>query len=953
MENNVIEKAEYLKETKNLIKQALQEQGADISDTDPFRAFASIISNLKISSGDDAIKIKTGEEIDNMTSEDTLICICSKEYSYIDYDGVLVEYKRGVIYEVINGSANKLLFDTDTTNYRDLGNKPSINGVELINNKSLTELGIQPKGDYALKKDLPRNTSELNNDAGYLTEYTETDPTVPDYVKNITQEEIEKWNTPFEELDPTIPQHVKDITEDDIDKWNASEDYKNLKNKPLINGVELNENKSLEDLGIQPKGEYITEETDPTVPDYVKNITQEDIDKWNSGGDVNVEETDPTVPSHVKSITQEDIDKWNSGGIAEETDPTVPEHVKAITEEDIAKWNSGGDINIDDATRRVWSYSPAFKTDPTPNMWSLISNTVYTDKIPKGKYLILYRATVGAGDYSGSTGISTITGGLDGVRLDNTTRNSVPLVNGLLSTGQALYYAEFTEEKTHTLDVYSYANITVGIGGVIIDVIRIGDVAGGEGLTVLPIASKDDLGAIKAGDYLKVDEDGTLHVTLDGSDGTIITTNNNSRLRDGKYNVIAVNHRGYSTVAPENTLPAYIMSKEKGFNYAECDVSFTSDGVAVLLHDATIDRTSDGSGSVSNMTYEQLLQYDFGSWKSDEYTGTKIPTFEEFITLCKNIGLHPYIELKSNGNYTQEQIVEIVNMVKKNGMKGNVTYISFNKTYLEYIKQADRQARLGYLISNITQEIVEDTLSLRSGINEVYLGANYSNLTDDKVNTSISYNIPLEIWTVNDENIIKNMNSYISGVTSDSLIAGQILSGISDTTISEETDPTVPQHVKDITEEDIARWNSGIGSGSSVNVDALPIGSVLLYNGDEIPEGYIELEDYEPTYSIEEKVIGTWIDGRPIYRKVIVTTTPSTENSWVDVAIGVDNIKEYIRYDAKFETSGLTYFADIFEDSTHKFMAVAKSNAIAMLVGSSGWCSKPVTLILEYTKTTD
>ena len=136
-------------------------------------------------------------------------------------------------------------------------------------------------------------------------------------------------------------------------------------------------------------------------------------------------------------------------------------------------------------------------------------------------------------------------------------------------------------------------------------------------------------------------------------------------------------------------------------------------------------------------------------------------------------------------------------------------------------------------------------------------------------------------------------------------------------------------------------------------IDNLPIGSVIAFDGDEIPEGFEEVEEYMPIYSLEEKVIGTWINGLPIYRKVIVTTTPSTANSWSDVPIGIDNIKEFISYSARFETSGLTYFADIFEDSTHKFMAVAKSNAIAMMVGTSNWCSKPVTLILEYTKAID
>lgn len=239
--------------------------------------------------------------------------------------------------------------------------------------------------------------------------------------------------------------------------------------------------------------------------------------------------------------------------------------------------------------------------------------------------------------------------------------------------------------------------------------------------------------------------------------------------------VKAVNHRGYSAGAPENTLPAYVLSKKKGFKYAECDVAFTSDGIAVLLHDDTIDRTSDGSGSISSLTYEQLLTYDFGSWFSSEYAGTKIPTFEEFIKLCKHIDLHPYIELKSSGNYTQEQIASIVDVVKANGMKGKVTYISFNSDFLKYVKSTDANARLGYLSSTATDSVITTVTSLRSGSNEVYAGVNYTALTDNFISNCIVDSIPLEIWTVNDVGYIRNMNSYISGVTSDSLIAGDIL----------------------------------------------------------------------------------------------------------------------------------------------------------------------------------
>lgn len=240
-------------------------------------------------------------------------------------------------------------------------------------------------------------------------------------------------------------------------------------------------------------------------------------------------------------------------------------------------------------------------------------------------------------------------------------------------------------------------------------------------------------------------------------------------------NVKAINHRGYSKGAPENTIPAYILSKQNGFTYVECDVSFTSDGVAVLLHDATIDRTSDGTGNINEMTYAEVLRYDFGSWFNTSYTGVKIPTFTEFITTCKGLGLHPYIELKTSGGYTQEQISQIINEVEFCGMRGRVTYISFKFEYLEWVKLADNEARLGYVTNSLSDTIIAQAASLKTDFNDVFIDTQLNYVKDEWVSKLVENDIPVEVWTVNNANFIKNMHRYISGVTSDSLIAGKVL----------------------------------------------------------------------------------------------------------------------------------------------------------------------------------
>ena len=237
----------------------------------------------------------------------------------------------------------------------------------------------------------------------------------------------------------------------------------------------------------------------------------------------------------------------------------------------------------------------------------------------------------------------------------------------------------------------------------------------------------------------------------------------------------AIAHRGYSIEAPENTLPAYRLAKEKGFNYGECDVAFTKDGVAVLLHDSSIDRTSDGEGRIENLTYEELLQYDFGSWFSEEYAGLKIPTFEQFLDVCKEIDLKPYIELKSSGSYTKEQITSLVDMVEEKGMSEVSTWISFKYDYLVYVKEADETARLGYLSSEFEDDDLQKALSLRTGKNDVFLDLGFMYTFSWCIRKCKKENMPVEVWTLNEEILIKIMHPYISGVTSDYLIANKVL----------------------------------------------------------------------------------------------------------------------------------------------------------------------------------
>lgn len=239
--------------------------------------------------------------------------------------------------------------------------------------------------------------------------------------------------------------------------------------------------------------------------------------------------------------------------------------------------------------------------------------------------------------------------------------------------------------------------------------------------------------------------------------------------------VLSIAHRGFSDVAPENTLPAFKLAKEKGFNYAECDVQFTSDGVPVLLHDETINRTSNGTGNIADLTYAQVSQYDFGAWKG--YEGTKIPTFEEFISLCKSIGVHAYIELKSPASFTTERIGGLLATVKKYRMQKKVTWISFNSSWLGIVKTLDPTARLGFIAGGVDSSVITTTASLKTETNEVFLDMNGTlSMSDSFIESAIASDIPIEVWfgTTNKGTILA-LNRYISGVTNNGLLAGNII----------------------------------------------------------------------------------------------------------------------------------------------------------------------------------
>lgn len=226
--------------------------------------------------------------------------------------------------------------------------------------------------------------------------------------------------------------------------------------------------------------------------------------------------------------------------------------------------------------------------------------------------------------------------------------------------------------------------------------------------------------------------------------------------------VRGINHRGYCTVAPENTLSAFRLSKKFGFDYIETDVRGTADGALVCIHDETVDRTSNGTGEVSQMTLAQLKTLDFGSWKSQKYAGEKIPTLEEAVAECRKLGVGMYLHIYS----AYASIV--FSIISKYSMVDKCTILCNEFAKMQEFENVYSRFRLGLVrMLSVSQSDIENLLTIKTTSNDVFVDVDYSIATDALIASCKSSGLPLEIFTgtIGEYERLRNINEYIGGVT--------------------------------------------------------------------------------------------------------------------------------------------------------------------------------------------
>lgn len=215
-----------------------------------------------------------------------------------------------------------------------------------------------------------------------------------------------------------------------------------------------------------------------------------------------------------------------------------------------------------------------------------------------------------------------------------------------------------------------------------------------------------------------------------------------------------IGHRGGGKTSPENTIPCLNQGLANGFMIFEIDIQFTSDSIPVVLHDTTINRTArnaDGTQiqdtiNISDITYAQAQEYDFGIWKDAQYAGTKIPKLDDVMLWAKKNGVCIECDISGTENMNTTKAEILYNIVKQRGMNGSVMFTAGRAILLLFSAYKD----ICVCYSNVGTD--ESSISTASNFlyDTIYTmcSVQYPYLTDAQVNYIHQYGMKAKAFTI-------------------------------------------------------------------------------------------------------------------------------------------------------------------------------------------------------------
>lgn len=214
-------------------------------------------------------------------------------------------------------------------------------------------------------------------------------------------------------------------------------------------------------------------------------------------------------------------------------------------------------------------------------------------------------------------------------------------------------------------------------------------------------------------------------------------------------------HRGFSGKYPENTLLAFQKAIEVQADGIELDVQLTKDGEIVIIHDESIDRTTNGKGLVVDYTYDQLKEFDASYIYTGKFGFNKIPTLREYFNLIKGTNIITNIELKT-GIFEYVGIEEkVFNLIKEFKLEDRVIISSFNHYSVLRMKALAPNIKCGFLTETW---ILNPGKYTKDNCIECY-HPHFAILTPDIVKSLKTFGIEINTWTVNKEDEIRDLIS--------------------------------------------------------------------------------------------------------------------------------------------------------------------------------------------------
>jgi glycerophosphoryl diester phosphodiesterase len=226
------------------------------------------------------------------------------------------------------------------------------------------------------------------------------------------------------------------------------------------------------------------------------------------------------------------------------------------------------------------------------------------------------------------------------------------------------------------------------------------------------------------------------------------------RLHSESGRVWVVGHRGAMGYAPENTMASFERALELGADWIELDVHLTRDGELAVMHDETLDRTTNGTGLVKDRSMAELRQLDAGAWFGSEYAGQRVPSLDEVLDCARARDTMVDIEIKNAPIYYLGIEEAVVRCLEHHAMSERSIVISFDHAAVQRVKYLDSRVATGVLYAC---QPVDGGVGLAKAANADALLPHWAYVTPQDVKRAHDEGIAVAPWVSSDPRVLSSL----------------------------------------------------------------------------------------------------------------------------------------------------------------------------------------------------